>query len=53
MAAKKAGRSYAELIGEIVELALARYPNNGSVSRMRALLARLRPGAVRVGRGAA
>jgi D-alanine-D-alanine ligase len=30
MAAKKAGRSYAELVGEIVDLALARYPNNGS-----------------------
>ena len=28
MAAKKAGRSYAELVGEIVDLALARYPND-------------------------
>jgi D-alanine-D-alanine ligase len=27
MAAKKAGRSYSDLIGEIVDLALARYPN--------------------------
>jgi D-alanine-D-alanine ligase len=30
MAAKKAGRSYAELVGEIVDLALARYPNDGA-----------------------
>ena len=30
MAAKKAGRSYPELIGEIVDLALARYPNDGA-----------------------
>ena len=30
MAAKKSGRSYTELIGEIVDLALARYPNNGA-----------------------
>ena len=29
MAAKKSGRSYADLIGEIVELALARYAGNG------------------------
>jgi D-alanine-D-alanine ligase len=27
MAAKASGRSYVELIGEIVDLAMARYPN--------------------------
>jgi hypothetical protein len=27
MAAKQSGRSYAELIGHIVDLALARYPS--------------------------
>ena len=30
MAAKKSGRSYTELIAEIVELALKRYGENGS-----------------------
>ena len=30
MAAMKTGRTYPELIGEIVDLALARYPNSGS-----------------------
>jgi len=29
MAAKAAGRSYSELIGEIVELAMGRYPKAG------------------------
>jgi D-alanine-D-alanine ligase and related ATP-grasp enzymes len=29
MAAKKTGRSYPELVNEIVELALSRYPSNG------------------------